>query len=123
MPDDVIWIQDYHLLGCARYIRDAGLTNQVGFFLHQPFPSGRIFEAAPDWRWLAESLLCCDLGGFQTVQDMNINKVLKEKIKAAGMPFKSKAYSAIFHYFLQRNPCDTFFSPVLIQLVFKTVLL
>ena len=71
MPDDVIWIQDYHLLGCARYLRDAGLTNQIGFFLHQPFPSGRMFEAAPDWQWLTESLLCCDLIGFQTVQDMN----------------------------------------------------
>ncbi|TWD45370.1 trehalose 6-phosphate synthase [Pantoea sp. SJZ147] len=71
MPDDAIWIQDYHLLGCAHYLREAGLTNPVGFFLHQPFPSGKMFEAIPDWRWLTESLLCCDLIGFQTVQDMN----------------------------------------------------
>ncbi len=71
MPDDIIWIQDYHLLACARYVREAGLTNPVGFFLHQPFPSGKVFEAVPDWRWLVESLLCSDLIGFQTVQDMN----------------------------------------------------
>ncbi|MDI6958501.1 trehalose-6-phosphate synthase [Pantoea sp. Pa-EAmG] len=71
MPDDIIWIQDYHLMACARYLRDAGLTHPIGFFLHQPFPSGKVFEAVPDWRWLADSLLCCDQLGFQTVQDMN----------------------------------------------------
>lgn len=65
LPEDRIWIQDYHLLGCARYLRDAGLTNPVGFFLHQPFPSGKMFEAIPDWRWLTESLLCCDVIGFR----------------------------------------------------------
>lgn len=70
-PDDVIWIQDYHLLGCAAFLREEGLTQPVGFFLHQPFPAGRIFETIPEWRWLTESLLCCDLIGFQTVQDMN----------------------------------------------------
>lgn len=70
-PDDVIWIQDYHLLGCARYIREEGLPNLVGIFLHQPFPAGRMFEIIPEWRWFTDSLLCCDLIGFQTVQDMN----------------------------------------------------
>ncbi len=70
-PNDVIWIQDYHLLGCASYIREEGLTNSVGIFLHQPFPAGRMFETIPEWRWLTDSLLCCDLIGFQTVQDMN----------------------------------------------------
>ncbi|QXG56913.1 trehalose-6-phosphate synthase (plasmid) [Pantoea jilinensis] len=70
-PDDVIWIQDYHLLGCASYIREEGLTNSVGIFLHQPFPAGRMFETIPEWRWFTDSLLCCDLIGFQTVQDMN----------------------------------------------------
>lgn len=70
-PDDVIWIQDYHLLGCATYIREEGLTNLVGIFLHQPFPAGRMFETIPEWRWFTDSLLCCDLIGFQTVQDMN----------------------------------------------------
>ncbi|EOS95672.1 trehalose-6-phosphate synthase [Erwinia tracheiphila] len=70
MLDDAIWIQDYHLIPCAQLIRDAGLTNRTGFFFHQPFPAGQGFEAIPDWRWLAESLLCCDIIGFQTLQDM-----------------------------------------------------
>lgn len=70
MPDDVIWVQDYHLIPCIQLIRHAGLTNRTGFFFHQPFPAGQGFEAIPDWRWLAESLLCCDVIGFQTLQDM-----------------------------------------------------
>ncbi|ERK15164.1 Alpha,alpha-trehalose-phosphate synthase [Pantoea sp. AS-PWVM4] len=71
MPDDVIWIQDYHLIPSVRLMRDAGLTNRIGLFFHQPFPAGQGFTAIPDWQWLAESLLCCDLIGFQTSQDMN----------------------------------------------------
>lgn len=71
MPDDVIWLQDYHFIPTVKMLRDTGLTNRIGLFLHQPFPSGQLFEAIPDWRSLAESLLCCDLIGFQTGQDMN----------------------------------------------------
>lgn len=71
MPDDEIWVQDYHLIPSVRLLREAGLTNRIGLFLHQPFPDGQSFQAIPDWQWLAESLLCCDLIGFQTLQDMN----------------------------------------------------
>jgi len=71
MPDDQLWIQDYHLIPCIKLLREAGLLNHTAFFFHQPFPSGQGFEAIPDWQWLAESLLCCDLIGFQTLQDMN----------------------------------------------------
>jgi trehalose 6-phosphate synthase len=71
MPDDAIWIQDYHFIPVVKMLRDAGLTQRIGLFFHQPFPSGQMFEAIPDWRWLVESLLCCDVLGFQTVQDMN----------------------------------------------------
>ncbi len=71
MPDDMLWIQDYHLIPCLKLVREAGLLNRTGFFFHQPFPSGQGFEAIPEWQWLAESLLCCDVIGFQTLQDMN----------------------------------------------------
>lgn len=71
MPDDVIWLQDYHFMPAAQMLRDAGLTNRIGLFFHQPFPAGQLFEAIPEWRILAASLLCCDLLGFQTTQDMN----------------------------------------------------
>ncbi|WP_187488446.1 alpha,alpha-trehalose-phosphate synthase (UDP-forming) [Duffyella gerundensis] len=71
MPGDVIWVQDYHLIPCIKAVRDAGLLNRIGFFFHQPFPLGLHFEVIPEWQWLAESLLCCDVIGFQTQQDMN----------------------------------------------------
>lgn len=71
MPDDAIWIQDYHLIPSIKFIRDTGLTNRIGFCFHQSFPAGQSFEAIPDWHSLIGSLLCCDLIGFQTVQDMN----------------------------------------------------
>lgn len=71
MPDDDIWIQDYHLIPSIKMLRDAGLLNRVGFFFHQPFPAGQTFETIPNWRYLTDSLICADLIGFQTVQDMN----------------------------------------------------
>ncbi|WP_075182513.1 trehalose-6-phosphate synthase [Pantoea sp. 1.19] len=70
LPDEAIWLQDYHLIPCLRQLRDAGLTQRIGFFLHQPFPPAQFFTAIPDWRMLADALLCSDLIGFQTVQDM-----------------------------------------------------
>ncbi|MFJ5158716.1 trehalose-6-phosphate synthase [Pantoea sp. NPDC088449] len=71
MPDDDIWLQDYHLIPSIKMLRDAGLINRIGFFFHQPFPAGQSFESIPNWRYLADSLLCADLIGFQTTQDMN----------------------------------------------------
>jgi len=35
--DDVIWVHDYHLMLLPKALRDAGLQNKVGFFLHTPF--------------------------------------------------------------------------------------
>ena len=71
MPDDDIWLQDYHLIPSIKMLRDAGLINRIGFFFHQPFPAGQSFESVPNWRYLADALLCADLIGFQTTQDMN----------------------------------------------------
>ena len=32
--DDLIWIHDYHLLPLAGFLREAGLSCKIGFFLH-----------------------------------------------------------------------------------------
>ena len=37
--DDLIWAHDYHLLCLAEALRDAGLRNRIGLFLHTPFPA------------------------------------------------------------------------------------
>ncbi len=69
-PDDFIWIQDYHLLGLGRRLRERGLTNRIGFFLHIPFPPPDIFCKLP-WRMdVLEGLLHHDVVGFQTPRDL-----------------------------------------------------
>ncbi len=69
-PDDFVWIHDYHLLGLARRLRESGVTNRIGFFLHIPFPPPDIFCKLP-WRDdVLEGLLHNDIVGFQTPRDL-----------------------------------------------------
>ena len=69
-PDDFIWIHDYHLLGLGRRLREKGIRNRIGFFLHIPFPPPDIFCKLP-WRTeVLEGLLQNDIVGFQTPRDL-----------------------------------------------------
>ena len=68
-PDDYIWIHDYQLMLVADMLRQAGLNQKLGFFLHIPFPAPGTFFKLP-WRaQLLRGLLSFDLVGFQTVRD------------------------------------------------------
>lgn len=68
-PENLIWVQDYHLMALAGRLRQHGLKNPIGFFLHIPFPPPDIFLKLP-WRLeVIESLLCYDVIGFQTPRD------------------------------------------------------
>lgn len=67
--DDVIWIHDYQLLGVAAELRDLGVNNRTGFFLHIPFPAPALFETLPPAEELFQKILAHDLIGFQTAQD------------------------------------------------------
>jgi trehalose 6-phosphate synthase len=68
-PDTVFWIQDYHFLALGAELRDLGVTQPVGFFLHTPWPARAIIEGVPHHRELIESMLAYDLIGFQTNDD------------------------------------------------------
>ncbi|RZU99678.1 alpha,alpha-trehalose-phosphate synthase (UDP-forming) [Spiribacter vilamensis] len=68
-PDDTIWIHDYHLMPLARELRERGLRNRIGFFLHIPFPDYDVLRAMPGHRGLLEDLCRFDLLGFQTDND------------------------------------------------------
>ena len=51
-PDDVIWVHDYHLIPFAEALRNEGVTNRIGFFLHIPFPRRRscsTFRRTKNW--------------------------------------------------------------------------
>ncbi|CAI8827832.1 alpha,alpha-trehalose-phosphate synthase [Kosakonia quasisacchari] len=67
--DDILWIHDYHLLPFASELRKRGVNNQIGFFLHIPFPTPEIFNALPPHAELLEQLCDYDLLGFQTESD------------------------------------------------------
>ncbi|MFH1453120.1 MAG: bifunctional alpha,alpha-trehalose-phosphate synthase (UDP-forming)/trehalose-phosphatase [Armatimonadota bacterium] len=67
-PNDVVWVQDYHLMLLPKLIRERMPNAPIGFFLHIPFPSSEIFQLIPsDWRAeILEGLMGSDLVGFHT---------------------------------------------------------
>jgi trehalose 6-phosphate synthase len=68
-PDSVFWIQDYHFLALGAELRDLGVTQPIGFFLHTPWPARGVTGAVPHHRELIEAMLAYDLIGFQTEED------------------------------------------------------
>jgi len=65
-PDDLIWIHDYHLIPLGQQLRERGVRNRIGFFLHIPFPPSRLMVSLPFHEGLALSMLAYDVIGFQT---------------------------------------------------------
>ena len=65
-PDATIWIHDYHLFLVAKYLRQFGVKNKIGFFLHIPFPTYEIFRLLPEREDILKGLLAFDVVGFHT---------------------------------------------------------
>ncbi|MDP8913642.1 MAG: trehalose-6-phosphate synthase, partial [Pseudomonadota bacterium] len=65
-PDDLVWVHDYHLIPLGAQLRERGLRNRMGFFLHIPFPPSRLMVSLPFHEGLVLSLLAYDVIGFQT---------------------------------------------------------
>jgi trehalose 6-phosphate synthase len=68
-PNAVFWIQDYHFLALGAELRELGVTQPVGFFLHTPWPAREIISGVPHHRELVEAMLAYNLIGFQTADD------------------------------------------------------
>jgi trehalose 6-phosphate synthase len=68
-PDSAFWIQDYHFLALGAEMRDLGVTQPIGFFLHTPWPARAVIGGVPHHRELVEAMLAYDLIGFQTTDD------------------------------------------------------
>jgi len=64
--DDLIWVHDYHMIPLGWLLRQQGVTNRIGFFLHIPWPPTQLLVALPDHRRLVESMFAYDVIGFQT---------------------------------------------------------
>jgi trehalose 6-phosphate synthase len=91
--DDVIWVQDYHLIPLAAELRAMGVTNRIGFFLHIPWPPPDVFFALPPHRRLLETFSSYDLVGFQTDYDAEnfVNCLTRESLGRATGPGRFRA--------------------------------
>ena len=69
-PNDTIWVQDYHLIPLAQMLRERGVRNRIGFFLHTPLPAAGLMITLPRHRELFESLASYDLVGLHTHRDL-----------------------------------------------------
>jgi trehalose 6-phosphate synthase len=67
--DDLVWVQDYHLMPLAALLREEGVRARIGFFLHTPLPPPDLVVALPGHRALMEALTDYDFVGFQTEGD------------------------------------------------------
>src|SRR6476469_1539792 len=68
--DDIIWVHDYHMIPMAQRLRERGVGNRIGFFLHVPMPSSDLLAALPSHREVFAALSSYDLVGFQTLRDL-----------------------------------------------------
>jgi trehalose 6-phosphate synthase len=69
-PDDVIWVHDYHMIPLAAELRQMGLKNRIGFFLHIPWPPADVLFTMPVHEEIMRGLSHYDLVGFQTDHDL-----------------------------------------------------
>ena len=65
-PDDLIWVHDYHLFPLAEALREVGVSNRIGFFLHTPFVPPALLHALPRADHLLRAMCSYDVIGFHT---------------------------------------------------------
>jgi trehalose 6-phosphate synthase/phosphatase len=88
-----VWVQDYHLMLVAEYLRAAGQTRNLGYFLHIPFPPLDIFIKLP-WRFqVLRALLQYDTLGFQTIRDTrNFISCVRHMMKGTRITRRADSY-------------------------------
>lgn len=69
-PDDLVWVQDYHLIPCGAELKRLGARQKMGFFLHIPWPSAELVITLPEHQALVRALFAYDVVGFQTDRDV-----------------------------------------------------
>ncbi|KAI8814676.1 glycosyltransferase family 20-domain-containing protein [Cladochytrium replicatum] len=69
-PNDVVWVNDYHLMLVPQMLRQLIPNAMIGFFLHIPFPSSEIYRCLHVRKQILEGMLGADLIGFQTYSFM-----------------------------------------------------
>lgn len=62
--DDVLWVNDYHLLLLPGVMRRKLPNLSISFFLHIPFPSSECFRILAHREEILRAMLCADHIGF-----------------------------------------------------------
>lgn len=93
IPDDLIWVHDYHLGLLPQELRKQGIKNRIGFFLHTPFPPAETFMRWKHKKTLLQSLAEVDVLGLQTEKDV---ANFKECLRAAGVKMRKGAVVKAF---------------------------
>lgn len=68
--DDLIWVQDYHLMGLGKLLVERGVRNKVAFFLHIPFPPPDIYLKLPWRKEVLNALLHYEVIGLHSQRDL-----------------------------------------------------
>ena len=68
--NDTIWVHDYQLIPLGAALRQLGVRQPIGFFLHTPFPAWQVLLTLPNHAALMRALSAYDLVGFQTATDL-----------------------------------------------------
>ena len=91
-PETAFWIQDYHFLALGAELRDLGVNQPIGFFLHTPWPARDVIGGVPHHRELIEAMLAYDLIGFQTQDDCeNFIDYITQDL---GLPIKNRVVTS-----------------------------
>lgn len=69
-PDDRVWIHDFHLIPLAHELRNLGVANRIGFFLHTPFPTPLGLLALPQAQEMCRWFMQYDVVGLQAERDV-----------------------------------------------------
>jgi trehalose 6-phosphate synthase/phosphatase len=117
--DDVVWVQDYHLMLLPQMLRTGFPKLAISFFLHIPFPAFDVLRYLPrvNRQQLLEGLLGADLIGFHTYgytknflrslyKDLNLLAVNNE-VSWLGRKIKADVYPMGINYKAFRHISST----------------
>lgn len=82
-PDDLVFVQDFHLLLLPALLRAAQAQLRIGFFLHTPFPSTEIYRILPPREEVLQGLLGADMIGFHTLDYVRHFRVALRRVLGA----------------------------------------
>ncbi|MGE0596089.1 MAG: trehalose-6-phosphate synthase [Hyphomonadaceae bacterium] len=100
---DMLWVQDYHLIPLGRELRQRGVRNAIGFFLHIPWPARELLVTLPKHRELVEAMFHYDVIGFHTEEwrdafksyvlfEANGEELPDGRLKAFGRTLRAEAF-------------------------------